>query len=979
MEILLEPTSNKLMQLPQRSNEDIRLEMAKLIKNNRILLNDNIFPHEEESMELLNDLQTIDEMLKQREKAANLAVQKEQEEQAVQKSDEVIESSVKNLVPIPCEYEVTSDDESECDVSVKDESFPVLITFSNPIFDDNNDFTSSDDELLSDEDVPMEDFKVYSNPLFDDEEINSNKLDPHCFDAESDFIESLSKYDTLFESSLKFDYLEEFSSELMSTSIINEEGIRREHEEYISLMEKLLAINSFPRPLENFHANTIIETLPTSTIPVEDSDSQREEIDIFTGTDDLLPPGIESDDYDSEGDIHFLKELLVNDSISLPKNESSYSDHHDDPSFPRPPSEPPDVEFFFDFKPNSGDLIAVVKNNIDELNEDECFDPGGEINVFSNVEDDDYFSFIFVIRIFLPYLIYPEVSPFLLSAGSEDTIFDPDISLVDKPDEEPAHSEPEPKLVHQGKGDEDDMELSIRKSLETFQAQSQAYVGGVAIREPVTEATRPLPVVEGNGKAIVTEEQVAQSLLALHTHKRRSITDQFILQRRTLTTEEASIGPSTQPLDDMSANIVRDSSSPPNAETGARSDKTRSRGDTEVLQINKELVEDVGKQENIEEKIVELDQGQAGPDPESRGALVGPDPEPTHDEFMADMYPKNLEDAFAIEDQFINDKSTENEPEKPNVEAKVVSMVTVPIYQASFSVPPLSTPIPVIDLSPPKPASSTTQAPVFTATTSTTTTPLPSPPQQHSSTESELAERVAALEKKLSALEQTNKNLNNTTWNLGSRVYTLELRGRSRLMKLSEKNSSQPQAPQSSAWKKSDTRDAPPSSFKQQSDPHAEQPIKDIPIPDYANVSDLEDTDSAYLPKTKQRPECKGTGQALSISKMKVARYLDFGLELLVPEHMLINEDAKGFEFKHDYTIIESPRAVVFPVGNNKQKIMWFNEIYMFSDGTLINIMEALDYRVKEYKVNRLNPGMNTRFWNDKDVERSKKFMHAIE
>nr|GEX78263.1 hypothetical protein [Tanacetum cinerariifolium] len=28
--------------------------------------------------------------------------------------------------------------------------------------------------------------------------------------------------------------------------------------------------------------------------------------------------------------------------------------------------------------------------------------------------------------------------------------------------------------------------------------------------------------------------------------------------------------------------------------------------------------------------------------------------------------------------------------------------------------------------------------------------------------------------------------------------------------------------------------------------------------------------------------------------------------------------DAKGFEYKHDYTIIYSPRAVVFPVGNNE-------------------------------------------------------------
>nr|GEV03438.1 hypothetical protein [Tanacetum cinerariifolium] len=242
-------------------------------------------------------------------------------------SDEVIKSSVKNLVPIPSEYKVTSDDENECDVHVKDESSLVFITFSNPLFDDNDNFTSSDDESLSNEDVPMEDFKVYSNSLFDDEEINSDKLDPHCFNAKSDLIESLSKRDTLFDSSSKFYYLEEFSGARMPTSIVNEECIRREHKEYISLMEKLLAINSVPRPLEIFYANMIVKTLPISPILIEDK-------------------------------------LLIDDVIPIPKNESSDFDHHDNSSFPRPPPEPPEVEIFF--KPDSGVLTTNVVNGISE-------------------------------------------------------------------------------------------------------------------------------------------------------------------------------------------------------------------------------------------------------------------------------------------------------------------------------------------------------------------------------------------------------------------------------------------------------------------------------------------------------------------------------------------------------------------------------------------------------------------------------------
>ncbi|GJW53711.1 hypothetical protein Tco_0097796 [Tanacetum coccineum] len=125
----------------------------------------------------------------------------------------------------------------------------------------------------------------------------------------------------------------------------------------------------------------------------------------------------------------------------------------------------------------------------------------------------------------------------------------------------------------------------------------------------------------------------------------------------------------------------------------------------------------------LKERTVELDEGQAGSD------LAGPNPEHMHEDFIATVYPdvhenlkltteeqvhienppsssgtlssmKNLEDAFTFGDQFLNEKSMEEEPRKANVETKVESMVIVPIHQASSSVPPLSTPI--IDLSPPK-------------------------------------------------------------------------------------------------------------------------------------------------------------------------------------------------------------------------------------------------------------------------------------
>ncbi|GKC31297.1 hypothetical protein Tco_1038591, partial [Tanacetum coccineum] len=126
-------------------------------------------------------------------------------------SDEENESSIKDLNLTPSESEDLSEDlsdiESECDMPICDD----FMTFSNHIFDSNDDFTSCDDESLSDEDISEENFKIYSNPLFD-EEIISTKIDLHHFNAEFDLIESLLNRHTSIVSSPKFDsLLEEFS------------------------------------------------------------------------------------------------------------------------------------------------------------------------------------------------------------------------------------------------------------------------------------------------------------------------------------------------------------------------------------------------------------------------------------------------------------------------------------------------------------------------------------------------------------------------------------------------------------------------------------------------------------------------------------------------------------------------------------------------------------------------------------------------
>ncbi|GJY04895.1 hypothetical protein Tco_0370835 [Tanacetum coccineum] len=171
---------------------------------------------------------------------------------------------------------------------------------------------------------------------------------------------------------------ERFAGELIT---IPPRIVNREHEEYISLLERLLYDNSSPRPPEDFHdnPNTIIKSLPTFPIPVGDSESLREEIDIFPGPDDSIPPGIKSDDYDSEGD---------DNSTSVPEFESFHVDYPDsgDSTIDVVEDIPVDVpnilpthltfHMDFDFIPSHNDLGSDLDVSSPSGDRNKIYDPG---------------------------------------------------------------------------------------------------------------------------------------------------------------------------------------------------------------------------------------------------------------------------------------------------------------------------------------------------------------------------------------------------------------------------------------------------------------------------------------------------------------------------------------------------------------------------------------------------------------------------
>ncbi|GJY09811.1 hypothetical protein Tco_0377996 [Tanacetum coccineum] len=216
------------------------------------------------------------------------------------------------------------------------------LTFSNPLFDSNDDFTSSDDESLSDENVLEENVKIYSNPLFEfDDEYISSDVNP-LFDEVLEDIECEDSYDS------------------------------------------------------NLDESTFLVT-PLSDSNEDECLAPRDDIELF---------------------LHHLRPNVV----SL----EGFIDE--------PPLEENDDLFDLESKENDWKKILYDAPIDDLITEDKVFDPGIHEKSFSptfvklTFEDRHYLPITFVIRIFLPYLTYSVDSPFLLSSGSEDTIFDPDIS-----------------------------------------------------------------------------------------------------------------------------------------------------------------------------------------------------------------------------------------------------------------------------------------------------------------------------------------------------------------------------------------------------------------------------------------------------------------------------------------------------------------------------------------------------------------------
>ncbi|GJZ61992.1 hypothetical protein Tco_0618129 [Tanacetum coccineum] len=314
-----------------------------------------------------------------------------------------------------------------------------------PIFDDDDDeeYTIQVREYYKNSHVAITpDLPITGSLIMEDEHLNTipeTESDEKNKSSVKDLNltpKSLLNKDTVITSP-KIDFLlEEFADELALINPITP-GIAETNfnpKEDIRLIKKLLYDNSSPRPPEELNSeisDAIIESFSSSPIPVKDSDSIMEEIDIFLVVDDSIPPGIDSDGYDSEKDNPFLEyepdpgeltRVVVEDIFGEPRV-------HMPNVLPTHPTLCQDLDFTLSTDFSGSDLVVSFPSR----NRNKTFDLGISIEVQSKrFLSLNKFSISFISDPLSPVL--ETLLPF--SSEIEDKVFNPRI-LVSKEEKSP--------------------------------------------------------------------------------------------------------------------------------------------------------------------------------------------------------------------------------------------------------------------------------------------------------------------------------------------------------------------------------------------------------------------------------------------------------------------------------------------------------------------------------------------------------------
>ncbi|GJZ00922.1 hypothetical protein Tco_0518351 [Tanacetum coccineum] len=384
---------------------------------------------------------------------------------------------------------------------------------------------------------------------------------------------------------------------------------------------------------------------------------------------------------------------------------------------------------------------------------------------------------------------------------------------------------------------------------------------------------------------------------------------------------------------------------------------------------------------------------------------------------------QNLDKELSFTDQFLVEKSQEDEPRKTNTESEVQSMVTIPIHQDTSYVPLMTTL--VIDLTVSQPVSTTIQAPLptstATVTTITTTTSLPPiPPQpQQGFSYSILIQRIGKLEQHMA--DMVSKAVYKIVTDAVDWVIQAPLRDRFRDLPKADMKEIlhhpdviylQYQMEECHKLLTDQVDDAilrynvskplalgGPQAYYP--DLGLEQMVLDqmwIEEECKYNIAAMYDIShwwfqrqQFYIDRHTSEGDRRGVRTHMRIlSVVRIEVFSLYGYDYMktivlrradLQEHIIAERDFKYLypsDFKYMYLLNLQGHLNHLPP---KDKKILTTAVNLWTRNLVIRqqIDEALDYRFKEFKVNRMNPGLNTWFWSTKNVDRSKEFMFAIQ
>ncbi|GKD76452.1 hypothetical protein Tco_1339073, partial [Tanacetum coccineum] len=316
-------------------------------------------------------------------------------------SDELIKSSVENLVQIPSESEGIPD--NMCDVPFRDNSPPLDISKDQfeGFSDSNDDSTSIDDDSFSIDDI---DYVEASPP---DSELVS-------LEVVEIVIPEVGGIDTDILLTIKDDILRE---KLLNVNL---------------LIAKIEALKDNPTPSSDFVTKSSSTSLNFFLEETNTFDNSLPESETFCFNLEEISSGSTTTHADFSQYDSFIFDLSIDSFPPADRSDFYHEEFADELAHIISPSEY-DC-FCFKIEPELGKFTMDVVGDIFPTREPRVHVP----NVLPthptlNLDLDFILSsdslFAYVVWIFLAFLTYPVVPPYLLSYGNEDTIFDPGISI----------------------------------------------------------------------------------------------------------------------------------------------------------------------------------------------------------------------------------------------------------------------------------------------------------------------------------------------------------------------------------------------------------------------------------------------------------------------------------------------------------------------------------------------------------------------